>query len=33
MDNRAGPVAEILLERGEISLIEMEISPYTVDTH
>ena len=28
MDKRAGPVAEILLERGEISLTEMEISPY-----
>jgi hypothetical protein len=28
MDKRAGPVAEILLERGEISLTGMEISPY-----
>jgi hypothetical protein len=29
MDKRAaGPVPEILLERGEISLTGMEISPY-----
>ena len=28
MDKRAGPVAEISLERGEISLTGMEISPY-----
>jgi hypothetical protein len=28
MDKRAGPVVEISLERGEISLIGMEISPY-----
>ena len=33
MDKRAGPVAEILLERGEISLTEMEISPYKLFTH
>ena len=29
MDKRAGPVAEISLERGEISLTGMEISPYS----
>ena len=28
MDKRAGPVAEISLERGEISLTGMGISPY-----
>jgi hypothetical protein len=28
MYKRAGPVAEILLERGKISLTGMEISPY-----
>jgi hypothetical protein len=28
MEKRAGPVAEISLERGEISLTGMEISPY-----
>jgi hypothetical protein len=28
MDKRAGPVAEISLERAEISLTGMEISPY-----
>jgi hypothetical protein len=28
MDKRAGPVAEISLERGEISLTGMEIFPY-----
>jgi hypothetical protein len=28
MDKRAGPVAEISLERDEISLTGMEISPY-----
>jgi hypothetical protein len=28
MDKRAGSVAEISLERGEISLTGMEISPY-----
>ena len=28
MDERAGPVAEISLERGEISLTGMAISPY-----
>ena len=28
MDKRAGPVAEILFERGEISLTGMEISAY-----
>jgi hypothetical protein len=28
MDKRAGPVAEISLERGEISLTGMKISPY-----
>jgi hypothetical protein len=28
MDKRAGPVAEISLERGEISLTGMEISSY-----
>jgi hypothetical protein len=28
MDKRAGPVAEISLERGEISLTGMEISPW-----
>jgi hypothetical protein len=28
MDKRACPIAEISLERGEISLTEMEISPY-----
>jgi hypothetical protein len=28
MDKRAGPVAEISLERGEISFTGMEISPY-----
>jgi hypothetical protein len=28
MDKRSGPVAEISLERGEISLTGMEISPY-----
>ena len=28
MDKRADPVAEISLERGEISLTRMEISPY-----
>ena len=30
MDKRAGPVAEISLERGEISLTGMEISPYYI---
>jgi hypothetical protein len=28
MDKRAGPVAEISLERGEISRTGMKISPY-----
>jgi hypothetical protein len=28
MDKQAGPVAEISLERGEISLTGMKISPY-----
>jgi hypothetical protein len=28
MDKRAGPVAEISFERGEISLTGMGISPY-----
>jgi hypothetical protein len=28
MDKRAGPVAEISVERGETSLSGMEISPY-----
>ena len=28
MDKQAGPVAEISLERGEIWLTGMEISPY-----
>ena len=28
MDKRAGPVAEISLESGEISLTGMEVSPY-----
>ena len=28
MDKRAGPVAEISLERGEISLTGMKVSPY-----
>jgi hypothetical protein len=30
MDKRAGPVVEISLERGEISLTGMEISPYNI---
>jgi hypothetical protein len=34
MDKRAGPVAKISLERGKISLTEMEISPYNdINTH
>ena len=28
MDKRAGPIAEISLERGDISLTGMKISPY-----
>jgi hypothetical protein len=32
MGKRAGPVVEISLERGEISLTAMEISP-SVNTH
>jgi hypothetical protein len=32
MDKQAGPVAEISLERGELLLTGMKISPYTVNS-
>jgi hypothetical protein len=32
MDKQAGPAAEISLERGEILLTGMKISPYTVNS-